>query len=82
MPIDRQVEVCGYNSVSIDNEEIIKELEEKDANIVIEGLLKKFPNLVDTFLHFTKNTEKLYPKGLKEALEQKYKKENKDITSF
>ena len=82
MPIQKDVEVCGCETITIHNREIIRRLDQKDAIEIIEGLLKKFPDVVDTILHFTKNTEKLYPKGLKDALEQKYKKENKAITSF
>lgn len=82
MPIQRQVEYSGYEIVSINNEDIIEELEEKDAKIVIEGLLERFPDVFDNILQFTKNTGKLYPKGLHETLEKKYKKENKSITSF
>ena len=82
MPIEKQVEVCGYNTVFIDNKEIIEDLEVKDAQIVIEGLLKKFPKLVDNILLFTNKVGKIYPEPIKEALIQKYKKENKPITSF
>lgn len=82
MPIKKQVEVCGYNNVTIENKEIIEDLEEKDARIVIEGLLKKFPKLMDSILLFTKKASKIYPEPIKEALIQKYKKENKPITSF
>lgn len=82
MPIYKQVEVCSYRNVCISNKEIIEDLEEKDAKIVIEGLLKKFPALIDGISSIIKSTGKLYPEGLKYQLEQKYKKENKSITSF
>lgn len=82
MPLQKHVEVYGYENVSIDNDEIIEQLEEKDAKIVIEGLMRKFPLLADNIIGFSKSTGKLYPKGLQSQLEQKYKKENKSITSF
>lgn len=82
MPIEREVEVCSYSNVSIRNDEIIKELEKTDAIEVIEGLLKKFPDLADMILKYTKEETKLYPNALKEGLIDKHKKENKSLLNF
>lgn len=82
MPIEREVEVCGYSNVSIRNDEIIKELEKTDAIEVIEGLLKKFPDLADMILKYTKGETKLYPNALREGLIDKHKKENKSLLNF
>ena len=82
MPISREVEVCGYNTVSIKNEEIIKELEERDAIEVIEGLLKVYPKLADIILKHSKEDTKLYPRALRDGLIDKHKKENKSLLNF
>lgn len=82
MPINREVEVCGYSEVSIKNEDLIQELDKKDAIEVIDGLLNKFPDLADIILKHTKEETKLFPKGLREGLIDKYKKENKSLLNF
>lgn len=82
MPISRDVEVCGYNTVSISNKEIVEDLNKKDAAEVIEGLLKRFPDLVDIILKYWKGEGKLYPKSIKEALIQKYQEENRSLENF
>lgn len=82
MPISREVEVCGYNTVSIENDALINELNEQDAIEVIEGLLKKYPNLADVILKHSKEETKLYPKALRDKLIGKHKKENKSLLNF
>ncbi len=82
MPIHRNVEVCAYKNVSISNKEIVEDLDKKDAIEVIEGLLKRFPDLVDIILKYWKGEGKLYPKPIKEALIQKYQEENKALENF
>ena len=82
MPISREVEVCGYNTVYIKNEDLIHELNKKDAIEVIDGLLKKFPDIADIILRYSKENTVLYPKGLREGLINKHKKENKSLLNF
>ncbi len=82
MPISREVEVCGYSTVSIKNDEIIKELNEQDAIEVIIGLLKVYPYLADVILQHSKEETKLYPHALRDGLINKHKKENKSLMNF
>ena len=82
MPIHRDVEVCAYNDVSISNKEIVEDLDKKDAIEVIEGLLKRFPDLVDIILKDWKEEGKLYPKSIKKSLIEKYQEENKSLENF
>lgn len=82
MPIHREVEVCSYGKTSISNKEIVEDLDKKDAIEVVEGLLKRFPDLVDIILKYWKEEGKLYPKSIKEALIQKYQEENRSLENF
>ncbi len=82
MPIHREVEVCSYGKTSISNKEIVEDLDKKDAIEGVEGLLKRFPDLVDIILKYWKEEGKLYPKSIKEALIQKYQEENRSLENF
>lgn len=82
MPMRKEVEFSSYDEVSISNKEIVEELDKKDAIEVIEGLLKRFPDLVDIILKSSKGEGKLYPKPIKEALIQKYQEENRSLENF
>ena len=82
MPIYRSVELCSYDDVSISNKKIVEELDKKDAIEVIEGLLKRFPDLVDILLKYWKEEGKLYPKSIKKALIEKYQEENMSLENF
>lgn len=82
MPIHKKVELCSYDEVSISNKEIVEELEKKDAIEVIEGLLKRFPDLIDILLKYSKGEGKLYPPTFKKALIEKYQEENKTLENF
>lgn len=82
MPIHREVSVCSYGEASISNKEIVDDLDKKDAIEVIEGLLKRFPDLADIILKYSKREGKLYPKSIKEALIEKYQEENRSLENF
>ncbi len=81
MPVSREVEVSGYAEVIFDNEEIIFRLNKKDAIEVIDGLLKKFPDLADILIKYSQEDAIIYPK-LREGLINKHKKENKSLLNF
>ena len=82
MPLHKEVEFNSYDEVLIDNKEIVEELEKKDAIEVIEGLLKRFPDLVDIILKYSKGEGKIFPKSIKKALIEKYQEENKSLENF
>ncbi len=82
MPLYKEVEFSSYDEVLIDNKEIVEDLDKKDAIEVVEGLLKRFPDLVDIILKYWKEEGKLYPKSIKEALIQKYQEENRSLENF
>ncbi len=82
MPINREVEVCSYGETSISNKEIVDDLDKKDAIEVIEGLLKRFPDLADIILKYSKREGKIFPKSIKEALIEKYQEENRSLENF
>jgi hypothetical protein len=82
VPIHRQAEVCAYEEVTVSNKEIVEDLDKKDAIEVVEGLLKRFPDLVDIILKYWKEEGKLYPKSIKETLIKKYQEENKSLENF
>jgi len=78
----KNVEFSSYNDVSISNKEIVEALEKKDAIEVIEGLLKRFPDLIDIILKYSKGEGKIYPLPFKKALIEKYQEENKSLVNF
>ncbi len=82
MPIHREVSVCSYGETSISNKEIVDDLDKKDAIEVIEGLLKRFPDLADIILKYSKREGKIFPKSIKEALIEKYQEENRSLENF
>jgi hypothetical protein len=82
VPLYKEVEFSSYDEVLIDNKEIVEDLDKKDAIEVVEGLLKRFPDLVDIILKYWKEEGKLYPKSIKEALIQKYQEENRSLENF
>lgn len=82
MPMHKEVEFSSYDEVLIDNKEIVEELDKKDAIEVIEGLLKRFPDLIDIILKSSKGEGKLYPPTFKKALIEKYQEENKSLENF
>jgi len=82
VPIHKEVEFISYDEVLIDNKEIVEELDKKDAIEVIEGLLKRFPDLIDILLKSSKGEGKIYPPTFKKALIEKYQEENKSLENF
>ncbi|MGV9200151.1 MAG: hypothetical protein ACOC4M_15200 [Promethearchaeia archaeon] len=76
-------EVSSYSEVCIPNEHIVDQLKEKDAKIVVEGLLKKFPQLINTLLdEKPPDYPKIFPESIKHELIRKFQEENKSIIEF
>jgi hypothetical protein len=84
MPVCTEVDFDCYQDVCISNTEIVKQLDRKDALEIIEGLIKKFPDLITDFFSKAKTDEisKIFPKTLKSELIAKFQKEHKSIIQF
>lgn len=83
MPIEKEIEVCScsYKDVTITNAEIIRDLEQKDAFEVIEGLLKKYPSLTDRIF---KERDKIFPrsKEIRDKIARKYAKTHMSLLKY
>jgi len=82
MGIFTEVESCSYTEVELSNKEIIKGLDKNDAEKVIIGLIKKFPDLVNTLFGKSSHPDKIFPKAVKDQAIKKHREENKQIEDY
>jgi len=72
-----------YDEITIYPDDIIRKFDKKEAKEVIQGLLKRFPDILKDIVNPKIDFgEKLYPKEFKHSLKLKYQEENKSLENF